>query len=143
MCRPEAPTAVRRLGWASRGPGRGSGRCSALCGNGTRAPHRDGTRASGTLWSDCSDRPNPGITLQLLVVWIHCCVDVGPGIHLHDVNFHTPCRVSGQKSACHIGDPLQKTVWSTQSSGPHPQWVSSSLELFQPPDKALGDASAP
>ena len=134
---------VRRRGWAYRGPGSGSGHCRALCGNGTRAPHRDGTRASGTLQSDCSDRPNPGITCQLLVVWIHCCVNMWPGIHLHRVNFHTPCRISGQKSTCHTGEPLLKTIWSTQSSSPHPQWVPSSLELLQPPDKALRDAGAP
>ena len=133
MCHPEAPTAVRRRGWAYRGPGRGSGHFRALCGNGTRAPHRDGTRASGTLWSDCSDRPNPRIICQLLVVWIHCCVNMGPGIHLHSVNFHTPCRMSGKKSTCHTGEPLLKTIWSTQSSSPHPRWAPSSLELLQPP----------
>lgn len=65
-----------------QGPGKGSGHCRGLRGG--------GPRPSGALQSDHSDRPNPESAGRLLVLWMHCCVDMGPGVCLHSVNLHTP-----------------------------------------------------
>ena len=117
------------------------------CGNGTRAPHRNGTRASGTLRSDCSDRPNPGITLQLLVVWIHCCVDVGPGIYLHGVNFHTPCQLQGRSQRVTQGKKkknlFRRPSGPPRAAAPTHGGRQAPWSFSSPPDKAVGDASSP